>query len=280
MSVLIRPLSPIDSAVGPPSQSWVAEVDSTRVGFLEARVRSTADACGTYDPVGYVERWNVEAAHRRRGIGRALVDAAIAWTRSRGLSYLAADAPLEDEITQQALVALGFEIGGRSVNLSKKIGLARSSAPDVRVVPLDASHRERLLAMRMELWPDHALEEEAEAVDAILAGRPLSSMPLAISIAELSEGEAVGFVEHGLRSWAEGCTTSPVGYIEGWFVDANVRRRGIGGALLSASEEWARAHGCTEMGSDAELGNDLSVQAHEKLGYAVAARLVNLGLEL
>jgi len=37
-----------------------------------------------------------------------------------------------------------------------------------------------------------------------------------------------GFLEATIRPFAEGCETEPVGYIEGWYVDADVRRRGTG----------------------------------------------------
>ena len=35
---------------------------------------------------------------------------------------------------------------------------------------------------------------------------------------------------------ADGCTTHPVGYVEGWYVDPDVRRKGVGKALVAAAE--------------------------------------------
>ncbi len=90
----------------------------------------------------------------------------------------------------------------------------------------------------------------------------------------LPDGELVGFVEAALRKWAEGCSTSPVGYIEGWYVQPEHRRAGVGGRLIEAAEDWARARGCTEMGSDAELWNEVSHAAHRALGYTEATRLL------
>ena len=46
---------------------------------------------------------------------------------------------------------------------------------------------------------------------------------------------------------AHGCQSSPVGYIEAWYVDPDVRRQGYGHALLAAAEGWA-----VEQGSEAE----------------------------
>jgi aminoglycoside 6'-N-acetyltransferase I len=63
-------------------------------------------------------------------------------------------------------------------------------------------------------------------------------------------------------------------------VDAEYRNKGIGRALVTAAEEWARSKGSTEMASDAELGNDPSLSAHLKLGYEETSRLVHLRKEL
>jgi aminoglycoside 6'-N-acetyltransferase I len=86
----------------------------------------------------------------------------------------------------------------------------------------------------------------------------------------------VGFVEVGLRSHAYGCDPSyPVGYIEGWYVVADRRRRQIGRRLLASAEEWARGQGCREMASDTWIDNTLSQRAHEALGYTVVDRCVH-----
>ena len=87
-------------------------------------------------------------------------------------------------------------------------------------------------------------------------------------------GDVIGMVEVGLRDYAEGCNTSPVGYIEGWSVREDARRRGIGRALFAAAEDWARARGCTEIASDALLDNAISIEAHGRLGYTEIERHV------
>jgi hypothetical protein len=66
-----------------------------------------------------------------------------------------------------------------------------------------------------------------------------------------------------------------VGYVEGWYVDPDVRRQGIGRRLVEAAERWAAAQGCREMASDAHLGNTVSHAAHEALGFEESERLVH-----
>jgi aminoglycoside 6'-N-acetyltransferase I len=95
-----------------------------------------------------------------------------------------------------------------------------------------------------------------------------------VFVAQRDGGELGGFVEVGTRAYADGCDTSPVGYIEAWFVDADLRRQGVGRALLAAAEEWARKRGLTEMASDALLANTLSHTAHRQSGYVETERIV------
>jgi aminoglycoside 6'-N-acetyltransferase I len=83
-----------------------------------------------------------------------------------------------------------------------------------------------------------------------------------------------GFAEVGTRSVAESCETSPVAYLEGWYVDPDMRRQGIGAALVGAAEDWSRARGFRELASDTQLTNITSQRAHEALGFAEVERSV------
>jgi aminoglycoside 6'-N-acetyltransferase I len=83
-----------------------------------------------------------------------------------------------------------------------------------------------------------------------------------------------GFLELGQRNYAEGCETSPVAFIEGWYVDPNVQKQGVGRKLIKAAEAWAKEQGFTEIASDTWLENETSIQAHKALGYTEVERLV------
>jgi aminoglycoside 6'-N-acetyltransferase I len=125
------------------------------------------------------------------------------------------------------------------------------------------------LCMRKALWPETEEHQHRKEMAMMLSDR----FRLAVFVCEDPDGSLVGFAEASLREWAEGCSSSPVGYLEGWYVAPHARRRGVGSALLKAAEEWARSRGCTEMASDTELANRVSEAAHLRLGYRVAARV-------
>ncbi len=95
-----------------------------------------------------------------------------------------------------------------------------------------------------------------------------------VFIAVRADGSVCGFVEAGARSIADGCSTSPVGYVEAWYVDPDVRRAGYGRALLEAAEAWAVDQGFREMASDALLENDVSHEAHKRSGYVEVDRVI------
>lgn len=126
------------------------------------------------------------------------------------------------------------------------------------------------LRMRRGLWPEAPVEYLSFDMDDLLA-----NPDYAVFIASNAEGERVGFIEAGLRDYGEGCETSPVGYIEAWYVDEHLRGQKVGGELVQAAEAWAREKGCTEMASDTWLENEASIAAHLRLGYQEAERLVH-----
>jgi aminoglycoside 6'-N-acetyltransferase I len=129
--------------------------------------------------------------------------------------------------------------------------------------------------MRVALWPDE--EETTEAEMTAWSARPDLRTTLVI---ERPDGRLGGFLEVGTRDWACGCQSSPVGYIEGWYVDDDLRRQGQGRALVRAAEQWARERGLQEMGSDAVLDNEVSIAAHQALGYTECDRVVQFSRRL
>jgi len=101
-----------------------------------------------------------------------------------------------------------------------------------------------------------------------------------VFVVDRGAGRLAGFVEVGTRPYADGCDTSPVAYLEAWYVDPDVRRQGHGRALVAAAERWARAQGYREMASDTQLDNVVSQAAHRRAGYHEVDRVVQFRKEL
>ena len=134
--------------------------------------------------------------------------------------------------------------------------------------PVEARDRVEWLRMRQTLWTDDDTLETG--VDAHFAS-PKSDV--IVFVAE-DAGKLLGFAEVGTRAYAEGCETSPVGFLEGWFVEEHARGSGVGRALVQAAETWARNRGLTEFGSDTWLENEASIRAHQAIGFVITERLV------
>lgn len=126
--------------------------------------------------------------------------------------------------------------------------------------------------LRRALWPD---EPGADDFDSECA-RQLMRPQRAIAYLACEDGDAViGFAEASLRhDYVNGTETSPVGFLEGWYVIPERRGRGIGRALVGAVEAWTREQGCHELASDALLDNTASQAAHAACGFAETERVV------
>ena len=144
----------------------------------------------------------------------------------------------------------------------------------VRIRPIERRDRDEWLRLRQLLLADPS---NAPEIDAYLADSPER---YAVLVAErvasdgCAAGDLGGFIEVGQRDYAEGCLTSPVGYVEAWYVDQDLRRSGVGAALMQAAERWARGRGFTELASDAIIDNHVSHASHRALGFAEVERIV------
>ena len=105
-----------------PLTIFVAEgSDGILVGFLEVDLRSHADGCNPSQPVGYIEGWYVAEDQRHRGVGRTLLANAEDWARSYRCVEMASDAIIDNELSQRAHEALGYEVVDRCVHYRKRL---------------------------------------------------------------------------------------------------------------------------------------------------------------
>lgn len=140
-----------------------------------------------------------------------------------------------------------------------EIRMKRASAEDV----------EAIAVMAVKMWTSHTVEELAEGF-AEAVNDPDSAVFIMTD-----DDKAVGFAQCGLRhDYVEGTQSSPVGYLEGIFVEEAYRKQGYAKQLLERCEEWAKEKGCSEFASDCEIDNEVSRQFHHGAGFREANRII------
>lgn len=124
-------------------------------------------------------------------------------------------------------------------------------------------------AMRGALWPTEDASVHAEIIAAVLRAPDAWAF-----IAETGAGTAAGFAELALRPYANGCDSAPVPFLEGIWVAPEFRRQGVGRALIAHLQDFVLARGFREIGSDTEIANRLSQDAHKAWGFTETERVV------
>lgn len=138
------------------------------------------------------------------------------------------------------------------------------------IEPLSEESLGAFTRLTLELWPECRYEEEY-----LNAEKLLRSTQDAVFLCKAPDGEYIAFIQLSLRhDYVEGTNSTPVGYIEGIYVWPGYRKGGLARRLLETGEGWCREQGCTEMASDAEIGNAESHAFHRRMGYEEVNRVV------
>jgi len=124
-----------------------------------------------------------------------------------------------------------------------------------------------LLRLRTRLWP-HCVGEENEKEMIQIIRSPRHGAMLAFR----DDGTPSGYLELSMRDYVDGCESSPVGYIEGIYVEVADRGKGIGRMMIEEGLRWLESRGCTEVGSDALIENQESIDFHKKVGFEEVER--------
>jgi len=119
------------------------------------------------------------------------------------------------------------------------------------------------------LWPEQETQQLYEVMQSY------QKDPDSALFAAKEDSTVVGFALCSLRrDYVEGTESSPVGYLEGIFVEESRRRHYTAKMLVEACECFAREKGCKEFASDCEIHNQMSIAFHRGIGFAEANRLV------
>ncbi|MGL5675191.1 MAG: aminoglycoside 6'-N-acetyltransferase [Cellulosilyticaceae bacterium] len=128
---------------------------------------------------------------------------------------------------------------------------------------------EDVVKLAYMLWPEHEIDELRSEMGAIISDEK------ALIALGFRNDEPIGFAQCQLRyDYVEGAGSSPVGYLEGIYVDEKYRMQGMARQLLKYCEKWSREQGCAEFASDCELDNTESLHFHLKVGFVEANRII------
>lgn len=129
--------------------------------------------------------------------------------------------------------------------------------------------------MAVKMWDSHTTQELASDFENLISRNECAVFLYS------ADSVLAGFAQCQLRhDYVEGTESSPVGYLEGIFVEESYRNRGVARELLIACEGWARDMGCREFASDCEFENDESLAFHMKMGFVEANRIICFTKEL
>lgn len=137
--------------------------------------------------------------------------------------------------------------------------------------PLRRTDHPEWFRMRCTLWPDcraamHRLEMREQTA---------RSRQRAVLVLDRGDGRLGAFIELSVRPRVDGSQSPRVGFVEGWYVDPDLRGAGWGRRLIRAAGNWTTARGLTELASDAELKNPGSIAALRAMGFRETFRLVH-----
>ena len=102
------------------------------------------------------------------------------------------------------------------------------------VAATDHTKRSAAAGLALKLWPEHTRSEmEADLKEHCQAG--------GVVFLAQEENSLIGFAQCGLRhDYVEGAYTSPVGYLEGIYVEPAFRRCGVAAELVRAVKRRGR----------------------------------------
>ena len=212
---------------------------------------------------GYVAP-RVVQAHRRRGVGSAILQALIGHLVERG--FASASAHAEDEPAHAFALKHGFQEVDREVEQVRTLAPDEPPAPpfdgvDFRTVAQRPELLQRSFALAQQGYADMVLKSGPAVVPIEEWIREEATLPAGTFVA-LEHGIIVGYA--GLLAWTDDPTRAENGLT---VVDRRWRGRGLATALKQRQLAWAAANGIREVVTWTQVGNEVMQRVNERLGY-------------
>ncbi|MEP0940103.1 MAG: GNAT family N-acetyltransferase [Rhizobiaceae bacterium] len=134
---------------------------------------------------------------------------------------------------------------------------------------IQPSDRKAWARMRCALWADLTDVQNTSEIDKMLADKNFT-----IYFVVDRNDAPIGFAEVNVRDYANGCTQTPVPFLEGIWIDGDNRRSGLGRQLIARITDDLRDQGYVELCSDILQTNHQSHRAHENWGFEETERII------
>jgi aminoglycoside 6'-N-acetyltransferase I len=134
---------------------------------------------------------------------------------------------------------------------------------------LSIHNLKQLTTLVLELWSECEFAEEYENYKKIIASEN------EICYLGKNQEDYIAFVHIGSRNdYVAGATDLPVAYIEAIYVKSDYQKQGIAKKMMTVAENWAKEKGYSQLASDANLTNSISIDFHKKVGFEETERIV------
>ncbi|MFW6029205.1 MAG: aminoglycoside 6'-N-acetyltransferase [Halanaerobiales bacterium] len=102
-------------------KNYLYKIEDEYVGFIYLSLRSDYVEGSDSSPVGYIEGIYVGPEYRHQDIARQLVQKGEDWTKSMGCTQMASDCELENTVSYQFHLKVGFEEANRIISFIKDL---------------------------------------------------------------------------------------------------------------------------------------------------------------
>ncbi|WP_350343185.1 aminoglycoside 6'-N-acetyltransferase [Proteinivorax tanatarense] len=138
-----------------------------------------------------------------------------------------------------------------------------------KIIKVNDRSIDSVTELAMKLWPDNDYQELKEEFAKMLHTDNNKVFLY------LVDGNPIGFAHFSIRTdYVEGSDSSPIGYIEGIYVEAEYRRQEVSKELLAKGEQWVKEKGYSEIASSCEYDNTTSYHFHKGIGFKEANRII------
>lgn len=103
------------------SAIFIISIDDKKIGFAQCQLRHDYVEGTKTTPVGYLEGIFIREEYRKQGYAKKMLSKCEEWAKEQGCSEFASDCELENEISIEFHIKMGFEEANRIVCFKKSL---------------------------------------------------------------------------------------------------------------------------------------------------------------